>query len=299
MPGGAGIVGVAEDVAGAVDARPLAVPEAEDAIEFAFAAQFRLLGAPERSGGQILVEAGLEADVIGGEELPGLAELLVEPAQRRTAIASDVAGRIEGRPAGRVPSASRRGGPAPACPRRKRAPARDRICRRGRPASAHGTPPPGATGSGLLGGRAVLEPQVALDSQADMSAGQRQFRCLEALRKRNCRKSRLGAFWRIAPENGCGAGADVGWGSRPRGRPAPSASRAFPGSRRGSSVTWSTKAASRPSNSQLSRLSICSVGGTTRMVVMPRRWGTSRLRARSSNMAARVGSTPWARRKRR
>ena len=36
---GAGEVGVAEHVAGAVDARPLAVPDAEHAVEPAFAAQ--------------------------------------------------------------------------------------------------------------------------------------------------------------------------------------------------------------------------------------------------------------------
>ena len=44
--GGAGEIGVAEHVAGAVDARTLAVPEAEHAIELALAAQFGLLRAP-------------------------------------------------------------------------------------------------------------------------------------------------------------------------------------------------------------------------------------------------------------
>ncbi len=95
MLGGARIVGVAEHVAGAVHPRSLAVPEAEHAIEFAFAPKLRLLGAPERGGGQILVEAGLELDVVGLEQLVGAAELLVEPAQRRAAIAGDIAGRVE------------------------------------------------------------------------------------------------------------------------------------------------------------------------------------------------------------
>ena len=44
--GRAGEVGVAEHVAGAVDARALAVPHAEHAIARAFAAQLGLLRAP-------------------------------------------------------------------------------------------------------------------------------------------------------------------------------------------------------------------------------------------------------------
>ncbi len=44
--GATGEIGVAEHVAGAVDARPLAVPHAEHAIVLALAAQLRLLRAP-------------------------------------------------------------------------------------------------------------------------------------------------------------------------------------------------------------------------------------------------------------
>ena len=62
--GGAGEIGVAEHVAGAVDARALAVPEAEHAVELALAAQLRLLRAPQRGGGDVLVDAGLELDVV-------------------------------------------------------------------------------------------------------------------------------------------------------------------------------------------------------------------------------------------
>jgi hypothetical protein len=65
----AGHVDVAKDVAGAVHARPLAVPEAEDAVELALAAQLRLLAAPERGGGEILVQARLEHDIGGVEVL--------------------------------------------------------------------------------------------------------------------------------------------------------------------------------------------------------------------------------------
>ena len=64
VPGGAGEIGMAEHVAGAVDARALAVPHAEHAIELAFAAQLGLLRAPERGGGEVLVDAGLELDVV-------------------------------------------------------------------------------------------------------------------------------------------------------------------------------------------------------------------------------------------
>ncbi len=87
---GAGEIGVAEGVAGAVDARALAVPHAEHAIELAFAAQLRLLRAPQRGGGKVLIEAGLEFDVGGNKLAAGAHELLVEPAERRAAIAGDV-----------------------------------------------------------------------------------------------------------------------------------------------------------------------------------------------------------------
>ena len=79
--GGAGEIGVAEHVAGAVDARALAVPHAEYAIELALAAQLGLLSAPERGGGEFLVDAGLELDVGGGELAAGAHELLVEARQ--------------------------------------------------------------------------------------------------------------------------------------------------------------------------------------------------------------------------
>ncbi len=93
--GGAGEIGVAEHVAGAVDAGTLAVPHAEHAIELALAAQLGLLRAPERGGGQLLVDAGLELDVLGCEEFAGAQHLLVEAAERRAAVAGDVAGGIE------------------------------------------------------------------------------------------------------------------------------------------------------------------------------------------------------------
>src|SRR5262249_25654103 len=81
-PRGPGKIGVPEDVAAAIDPRALAVPEAEHAVVPAFAAQLGLLAAPERSGGEILVEAGLEHDIVAVEPALGAHELLIEPAER-------------------------------------------------------------------------------------------------------------------------------------------------------------------------------------------------------------------------
>ena len=92
---GAGGVGVAQHVAGAVDARPFAVPDAEHAVVLAFAAHLGLLRAPQRGRGKVLVEAGLEHDVVRLEDAFGALELVVEPAQRRAAIAGDIARGIE------------------------------------------------------------------------------------------------------------------------------------------------------------------------------------------------------------
>ena len=92
MARGAREIGVAEGVAGAVDAGTLAVPDAEDAVIAALAADLRLLRAPEGGGREILVEAGLEDDVRRAQRDFGALELLVEPAERRAAIAGNVAG---------------------------------------------------------------------------------------------------------------------------------------------------------------------------------------------------------------
>ena len=95
MLGGAGEIRVAEGVAGAVDARALAVPHAEHAIELALAAQLRGLGAGERGRGEVLVGAGVEQDVVRLEPRAGPHELLVEGAERRAAIARHIARRVE------------------------------------------------------------------------------------------------------------------------------------------------------------------------------------------------------------
>ena len=88
---GARVVRVLEDVAAAVDARALAVPHGEDAVDLGARVQVELLGAPDRRGGEVLVEARLELDVRAVEELRGLPQRLVEAAQRGSAVAGDEA----------------------------------------------------------------------------------------------------------------------------------------------------------------------------------------------------------------
>src|SRR5262245_56778469 len=86
---------MAADVAGAVDARALAVPHAEHAVVLALAAQFGLLRAPDGGRREVLVQAGLEQYVVTVEVRLGAHELLVETAERRAAIARHVAGGID------------------------------------------------------------------------------------------------------------------------------------------------------------------------------------------------------------
>ena len=88
---GARHVGVTHGIPGTVDARPLAVPETEDPVEAPLAPQFGLLGAPERRRREILVQALFEAYVVFAQRLFGAAHLHVDGAERRTAIAGDIA----------------------------------------------------------------------------------------------------------------------------------------------------------------------------------------------------------------
>src|SRR6185312_5196818 len=103
----AGVVGVLEGVARAIDTRSLAVPHAVDAIVPGAGIEMDLLGAPQGGRGQILVGAGLEFDVVLLDEALGLPEGLVEAAKWRAAIARDVAGRVEA--GGQIPLALHHG----------------------------------------------------------------------------------------------------------------------------------------------------------------------------------------------
>ena len=93
--GGAGGIGVLEHVHGAVGTRPLAVPHAEDAGMFRAGKEVDLLRAPDGGGGEVLVQPGLEADAVLLQRLARLPERLVQPAERRAAIAGDEARRVE------------------------------------------------------------------------------------------------------------------------------------------------------------------------------------------------------------
>ena len=95
MPRAAGVVAVLEHVERAVDARALAVPEGEDAVVLRAREQADLLRAPDRGGGQVLVDAGLEDDAALVQELAGLPQGLIEAAQRRAAIARDEPRRVQ------------------------------------------------------------------------------------------------------------------------------------------------------------------------------------------------------------
>src|ERR1700731_4124418 len=89
---GAREIGVAEDIAAAIDARTLAVPEREDAIVLALPAHLGLLRAPYGGRGEILVEARLKQDAGGIERALCAQESKVETAEGRTAIARDETG---------------------------------------------------------------------------------------------------------------------------------------------------------------------------------------------------------------
>ncbi len=84
---GARHIAMLEHVAGTVNARPLAVPDAEDAIEIGLAEHGKLLRAPDAGRGQILVHARLEMDIVVFQERLRLPQGLVIQTERRAAIA--------------------------------------------------------------------------------------------------------------------------------------------------------------------------------------------------------------------
>ena len=90
-------VAVADCVHAPVEARTLAVPHGEDAVVPAVAERRRLLGAPDRGRGQVLVDGRLEMDIGTGEKAVGGPQLLVDVVHRGAAVAGDVAGGVEAR----------------------------------------------------------------------------------------------------------------------------------------------------------------------------------------------------------
>jgi hypothetical protein len=92
---GAGRVRMLHRVHGPIEAGALAVPHAEHAVMAGARVQADLLGSPDRGGTQLLVHAGLEHDTVCIEEIPRAPKLLVEPTERRAAVAGDEAGGVE------------------------------------------------------------------------------------------------------------------------------------------------------------------------------------------------------------
>src|SRR6185436_12733031 len=84
-----------EHVAAAIHAGALAVPHREHAVVLGAREEIHLLRAPDRGRGEVLVYPGLELDVMALEVLLRSPEGLVEPAERRAAVAGDEAGRVE------------------------------------------------------------------------------------------------------------------------------------------------------------------------------------------------------------
>src|SRR6056297_3142675 len=92
---GPGGVGMLEGIAGTVDARSLAIPDAEDAVVLGVPVKPGLLRAPNGSRRQILVHVGTEKHLMLFQVLGGAAELLIVAAKGRAAVASDEACRVE------------------------------------------------------------------------------------------------------------------------------------------------------------------------------------------------------------
>ena len=79
-------IGVTEYVAATIHARALAVPHAEYAIVLGALEDVDLLGAPERGGGEVFVDPGLEHRVVLLEVIAGFPQGLVEVTQGRAAV---------------------------------------------------------------------------------------------------------------------------------------------------------------------------------------------------------------------
>ena len=91
----AGHIGVAEDVAGAVDARPFAVPDADHAVVLRLAQHVMDLAAQHRGGGDIFVHAGHEMDAMLLEQRGYARQGEVVSAERRSLVAGDKCGGVE------------------------------------------------------------------------------------------------------------------------------------------------------------------------------------------------------------
>nr|WP_294567104.1 hypothetical protein [uncultured Rhodopila sp.] len=88
-------VGAVERVAGAVHARTLAVPHAVDAVVLGAREGVEFLRAVDHRGGEVLVDARLEADVVRRHQLLLRPEFLVEHAERGAPVARHQSGGVQ------------------------------------------------------------------------------------------------------------------------------------------------------------------------------------------------------------
>lgn len=77
-----GQVSMLERVARAIDAWALSIPGAKDAIEFRALEEAQLLRTVDRRGGELLVDAGLEDDLVGLEVPASAPQRHVQTAKR-------------------------------------------------------------------------------------------------------------------------------------------------------------------------------------------------------------------------
>ena len=95
VAGGAEGVGVLDHVHAAVDTGALAVPHAKDTVVFGAAEELGLLAAPDRGRSQVFIEPGLKMYLVLRQPGFGLPQGLIDPTQRRAAIAGDKPGGVE------------------------------------------------------------------------------------------------------------------------------------------------------------------------------------------------------------
>src|SRR5665213_4141338 len=91
----AGVIGVLQRIAAAIDARTFAVPHPKHAVVLRLRNRAEHLRPPDSSCREILVETVVEHDVMVGEELMLTLKGLIENPKRRAAISSDKERRVE------------------------------------------------------------------------------------------------------------------------------------------------------------------------------------------------------------
>ena len=91
----AGGVAVLQRIARPVEARPLPVPQGEDAVLVGPRRGPEHLRAPYRGGGEFLVHPGLEDDIVPLQVRAGPPELDVDGPERGSPVARDVTGRVQ------------------------------------------------------------------------------------------------------------------------------------------------------------------------------------------------------------